>query len=390
MRNTLKEKQFLNEIRQNYSVIKINNTSYDIECIINNMTAMEPEPPDFICGENIYLEHFEVSAYKRMGNKKSKLSSVHLADKARLEKRMSNSQSIFRTSHYWTSPDRTNTRYLKENIDALILEKVQKQEDYDRKIPNAKGKHLIIELKSRCEVFLGKDGQYLDGSATEDERQHANKEFYEVYRDADFMKSLKEKYSTKWDLLLFIKEYRNYETHIFYLYCFDLKEEIIAENMKCYPDRLLQIVQGGTQVLHTRGWIGVTNIRYDIETDCSDASRRTLWNYNADTIAIDSILLHKSSHDSIYMTVDGGLQFETSQRAFAINPDVSADIMVKYIPLLLKDILLIECQGVSIKLKRDTGLETYFYSDGTNAWFRIDEKKTCLLSCTSLTNLSKL
>ena len=69
MRNASKEKQFLKDIKQNHSIVRINTTSHDIEYIINNMVTMEPEPPDYICGENIYLEHFEVTAYQRVKNK---------------------------------------------------------------------------------------------------------------------------------------------------------------------------------------------------------------------------------------------------------------------------------------------------------------------------------
>jgi len=372
MRNTSKEKQLLKDIQQNYSVIRVNNTSHDIEYVINNMIVVEPEPPDFSCGENIYLEHFEVTAYQRVENKNKKLSLAHLADEARLEKRTSNPQSIFRATHYCTPPTRTNTCYLKENIDALISEKAKRQEGYNRKFPNAKCRHLLVELKSRCEILLGRDGQYLDGSEAEDERQHDRKEFYEVYRDADFIKSLKEKYSAEWDLLLFMEESHSCE---FYLYCFDLKENIVAENMKHYPDTLTQIICGELNEVQMQGGVDVTNIRYDIETDCYDVSRNTLWNCNADTIAVDSISLHKSSHDSIYMTRDEGLQFEISQLTFAINPDVSADIMVKYIPLLLRDILLIQCQEASIKLKRNTSINDYYYSDGADALFRIDAER---------------
>ncbi|MCL2409585.1 MAG: hypothetical protein FWC96_08260 [Oscillospiraceae bacterium] len=379
MRNTSKEKQLLKDIQQNYSVIRINNTSHNIEHIINNMTVMEPEPPDFICGENIYLEHFEVTAYQRVKNKNNKLSSVHLADEAQLTKRVSNPQCVFRTTHYRTPPTRTNTFYLKENIDALISAKTQEQEKYDQKRPNAKDKHLLIELKSRCEILLGRDGQYLDGSEIEDERQHDRRELYEVYRDADFVKSLKEKYLTKWDLLLFFDESYSHGTHTFYLYCFDLKEDIVAKNMKYYPDTLTQIIHGELEIVKMQGGGAVTNIRYDIETDCYDNSRSVIWDCNADTIVVNSISLHKSSHDSIYMTSDKGLWFETSQLAFAINPDVSDDIMVKYIPLLLKDILFIECQKVSIKLRRNTFLGTYFYSNGTDALYRIDEKRSLSL-----------
>jgi len=189
---------------------------------------------------------------------------------------------------------------------------------------------------------------------------------------------LKEKYSSKWDLLLFIDEFIDHEVHIFYLYCFDLKENIIHRSMKNYPDRLFQTIQSGMQVLHMSGAIKVTNIRYDIETD-DDTIGSYLYYYSADTMTVNNMLLFKSCHDSVYMTDDKGLQFETSQRAFAINPDVDGDIMAKYVPLLLEEMLFLDCQGTFIKLKRKTLIEEFFYSNGTGTFYRIDDKNSLQL-----------
>jgi len=376
MRNTLVEKQLLQSIQQSYEIRKINDTSHDIKYIIENMTTMEPEPPDFICGENNYIEHFEVTAYKREKNKAGRLSSIHLAHEAQMKNRANSPQGVFSAAHYSTPDNRTNTRYLKENVDAIILEKTQKQEEYGRKCPRAVNRHLLIELKSRCEIILGRDGQYLDSLLEENERQEALTEFYEIYRDLNFMKTLKEKYSNKWDLLFFVEEFHNYETHIFYVYCFDLKEDIVLDNMKDYPYKLFQIIIGSTQTLCMKGGISVTNISYNIDTTHDDTLRGFFESYRGDTIMVNEIPLYKSRHDSIYMTRDKGLQFETSQLAFAINPDVNVETMVKYIPLLLKEILFLICQGTSITLGRITFIGTYFYQNGTDALFRIDDEKS--------------
>jgi len=383
MRNALKEKQLLQSILQSYEIHKINGTSHDINYVIENMTPMEPEPPDFICGEKIYIEHFEVTAYERVENKSGKLSSVHLAHESQLNNRVDSPQGVFSTAHYHTPPNRTNTRYLKENVDAIISEKTQKQEEYDSKCPSAKNRHLLIELKSQCEILLGSDGQYLDGSETENERQKAPEELYEIYRDLNFMKTLKEKYSDKWDLLLFVEEFHNLETHVFHLHCFDLKENIVLENMKDYPNKLSQIILEGMQVVHMSGGVNVTNIRYNIAPVHNDTLNGFLWSYSGDTIVVNEIPLYKSMHDSIYMTRNKGLQFETSQLAFAINPDVNVEIMVKYIPLLLKEVLFLNCQGTSIDLRRRTFIGTYFYQSGTDAFFKIDDEKSLPLKLTS-------
>lgn len=372
MRNTLEEKQLLHSIQQKYSIINLNSTSHNIDSIIKNMEIMESEPPDFIYGEDTYIEHFEVNAYQRVKKKDGKLHSVHLADEAKLKKRVNHKQSVFRATHYHTPDNRANTRYLKENVDNIISEKTKKQKEYDKKCPNVNKRHLLIELKSRCELILGSDGQYLDYEAKYDYEKNP-REFYEVYRDLCFMKALKEKYSDAWDLLLFIDEFKDCEFHIFYLYCFDLKEGILHNNMKNYPDRLFQIIKSGMQVMHMSGAINATNIRYDVETG-DDALSSFLNSYDADTMTVNNISLFKSCHDSVYTTKDKGLQFETSQRAFAINPDVESDIMAGYIPLLLEKKLILDCQGTIIKLKRKTLIEDFFYSDGTNASYRIDDK----------------
>jgi hypothetical protein len=378
MRSVSKESQLLNYIKENYEIIKLNNTSHDVEYIIKNMEIMEPEPPDFICDGDTYLEHFAATAYKRVLKKDGKYHLIHLSDEAKMNKRMSKPQSVFRTASYHTPPNKTNTRYLKENIDALISEKTQKQEIYDRKCPNAKKKHLLIELKSHCEILLGSKGQYLDSPESKYIIQDKDREFYEVYRDIEFIKTLKEKYSTRWDLLLFVDEFRDLEVHILYVYCFDLKENIIPNNMKNYPDALFQLIQVGLQSVHMGGELSVTNIFYDVDND-DDTLRSFLWSYDADKIVVDTVPLFKSHHDSIYITKDEGLQFEKSQRAFAINPDVDIDIMVKYVPLVLRDSLVLDCQGTTMQLKRKTFIGTFYYSDGENAFYRIDNENSLQL-----------
>jgi hypothetical protein len=373
MRNTLTEEELLRMIQQNYCMQKLNNTSHDIDHIVRYMEVMKPEPPDFIYCDDTYLEHFEVTAYKRVERSDGKLHSIHLADEAKLEKRINITQNIFRAANYHTPDNRTNTRYLKDNIYDIISEKTKKQAEYDRKCSTAQKRHLMIELKSRCEIILGNDGQYLDHEVEYNDKENP-KEFYEVYRDLNFMKALKDEYSSKWDLLLFIDEFIDLDIHIFNLYCFDLKEDIVHRNMKNYPDRLFQIIQSGKQVLHMSGAVNVTNIRYEIVADDDDITSSLLNSYSADTMTVSNIQLFKSCHDSIYMTKDNGLQFETSQRAFAINPDVDYDVMIKYIPLLLKDSLFLDCQGTFIKLKRRTFTDAFFFHDGTDAYYRIDDK----------------
>ena len=113
MRNTLKSEKLLQSIQQSYSVIKINNTPHDVDNIIKNMATMIQEPPDFVCGKDTYLEHFEVDAYQREEIKEGKLSSTHRSNEANMNKRASSSQSIFSTMHYSTPPSKSNTSSLR-------------------------------------------------------------------------------------------------------------------------------------------------------------------------------------------------------------------------------------------------------------------------------------
>lgn len=372
MRNTVKEEQLLKSIRQSYEIIHINTTSHDIEKIVEGLQILEQ--PDYIY-QDCYVEHFEVTAYKRTANKTGKLSSIHLAHENQMGKRIDDAQNVFGTVHYHTPPNRTNTRYLKENIKELIGEKTLKQREYNIKCPEVKNRHLLIELKSRCEIILGMDGRYLDGSETEEERKSGPTEFFEVYRDEQLMNTLKAEYSNNWDLLIFIQEYRNLETHVFYLYCFDLKSDIEPENMKKYPYKLSQIVLEGMGVLSTDCGNNVTNVRYDIKSGDS-VKRNHLWEYEGEYILVDrAIKIRKSKHDSIYISMDGGLQFETSQIAFAITPDAEPKVVSRYISLLLKPEVTVFCEGVEIKLVKKTPTNTYCMQYGKYLTYRIDEKR---------------
>ena len=129
------------------------------------MRAEVIEEPDF-CYADHYIEKFKADGYKREENVKTKkLESKNRLNIARMEKRARIPQDIFATVSYVSSKpsedNLSNTRYLKENVEKLIDSKSKKQIAYNKKLPNAKYRHLLIELEGTYEIYIGGNGEYI-------------------------------------------------------------------------------------------------------------------------------------------------------------------------------------------------------------------------------------
>lgn len=364
MKNTNDEQTFLEELKHYYQIVNINSTSHDIAHLIDNLVVFES--PDFVFGEN-YVEKFKVDNYKRQPNKKGKMASKHRSDDARLNRRVEIPQDIFCTTHYYAPDERTNTRYLKNNIEELISEKTEKQTVYATRYPNARYKHLFIELKCRSQIYTDDSGNYFSEVVSED---GLHLEYYEVYRDYNFMMQVKKQFSDCWDLLIFVDRFQNRDGQLYYLYCFDLKQEIDKNRMKQYPDRIFQIMKGAQQVYHLQGGVSTTNVRYQIAGKAG-----SIHHLDTNEININNITMTKHEFmDAVYVSEDSGFLIETSQKVCAINPDSEIWIMARYIPFLLQDKLILSYETTSIELCRVTPTCEFFYRDGDMGYFKINDK----------------
>ncbi len=366
----MSESQFLQQLQELNEIIYLNEMKYNVATIINGFTVCDP--PDFVFGEH-YAERFEVDDYKRERNKTGKLASLHLHHEQQLKERLEIPQHIFHAAHYSSPKDRTNIRYLRENIELLIADKTAKQIKYDVANPSVKYRHLFIDIRCYSEILADENGQY-SNTVVHDKQMH--REIYEIYRDLHFIESIQSKYREYWDMLLFVSYYHDMDVHKCLVHCIDLKNPLENKNMIVYPKTPFQIIKEGNQVLQIQGWISTTNVKYK-----TNNGKNPIYDTNIEQLDIEDFSLYPyHTLDSIYATEDNAFLLETSQLAMAVNPKAPPELLTKYIPHLLKKNLHMVFRGSVYILTRKTCLEEYYYEVDRCGYYRLDDKTSFRLS----------
>lgn len=372
MSNKEKDEELLKKIQRNYQINLINKTLFDVADIIDNLTIFDP--PDFVYGKH-YIEMFEANSRKmdRKGEKHKRFIDI-------MKRQVEESQSIFSTTYHNASPDLSHIDYLKENIDKGISKKTKKQRIYQEQYPAAKYKHLLIMIESRCRVLSDGKGGYFNCKQDIDGLTQEN---YQIYKDYQFMNMIKEKYSSYWNMLLFAEKWNDQ----FVISCFDLKHDLIEENMIKYPTPLLQLREGSMQTVNTKGWMKTTQIQYQYVFETPFEPLIKLTEIKEDGIMINEFKLYRSKiNPTEFSTNDGVLQIETTNLLVALNPVADIDLVKKYIAIPLQQILVIRFTGNRILLGRITPLYAYAKIQGNKIKYRLEHDKEIEVV---LDNLSK-
>lgn len=339
----LNDIDFLKEFKSSYSTYYINNSKHDVHSLISGLVFFEA--PDYV-NERDYVERFTVDAYERVSIKPQKFTSLHRTDESAMRKRANTLQNLFHTVRYSTPDNRTNTRHLKKNVRNMIAQKTQKIASYNAKYPNAVYRHLLIELDCHCRVFIDENGSFFSSAVPTDGLSTVD---YEIYRDKTFIDDLKSEFGKYWDLLLFVKRFADYGAINYFVFCVDLKQDIVNENMIAYPEKIFQIIQGGLISYKIDGGKKTRNILYSCN---DDEMKRLLFSKPPQYIKIDGVHFRKDkTHDSIYFADALPLFFELSQFSFKFDNHVDYIKLVK-IEHFLQETLTLPFDNKQIALTR--------------------------------------
>lgn len=361
MQNAITEEKFAAKIRNNCRINLLNNIRFNMAELLNNLQPLDP--PDFVYEKHIF-EKFEADAFEKFDTKYGKRASIEKRNLSRMQTRVKSPQDIFQTISFRTPLELSNTKHLKKNIDDMIEQKTQKLSQYLAAYPEGKFKNIIIELATRVEVYIDKNGNYFDKKG---DSSNLFKVKYQVYKDLNFMRSIQEKYKDHWDVIIFVEEIRIKGEAFYIIHCFDLKSEISSVKMICYPETIFQIRFGSTHCIVSK-ICSTTNIRY--MSDCIPNNFRSL---DVKSIKInDETLFKHETYDSVYVSEDGIFYFETSQLACAIDPDLQGEKLRLYVQYLIDEFLRISYDGNEYVLNRETPLSSFYVNDGEFEYFKKD------------------
>ena len=361
MQNAIAEEKFAAKIKNNCRINLLNNVRFNMAELLNNLRPLDP--PDFVCEEHIF-EKFEIDAFEKFDTKNGKRASIEKRNIGRMQARVKSPQDIFQTISFRTPLELSNTKHLKKNIDDMIEQKTQKLSQYSAAYPAGQFKNIIIELATRVEVYIDKNGNYFDKKV---DSSNLFKVKYQVYKDLNFMNRIQEKYKDHWDVIVFVEETRIKGEAFYIIHCIDLKSEISFMKMICYPETVFQIRYGSTHCIVSKNCSNI-NIRYRADNIPSNFR-----NLDVKSIKINDVTLFKhETYDSVYISDDGIFYFETSQLACAIDPDLQGEKLRLYIQYLVDEFVRISYDGNEYVLNRETPLSSFYVNDGVFEYFKKD------------------
>lgn len=366
MHRVVNEENFAAAIKDHCRINMLNNVRFNMAELLSNLKTLDP--PDFVYNEHIF-EKFEVDAYEKFETKKGKKASIEKRNVDKMQVRVNSPQNIFQTLAFRTPLEFSNTKHLKKNIEDMIEQKTKKLSKYAEAYPAGVFKSLIIEIVTRIEVFIDREGNFYDKKVDSHDLFEVK---YQVYRDKNFISKIQDKYSNKWDVIVFVEKIYIKGEEFFILNCFDLKSRVENEKMLNYPETIFQIRYGRSNCIVSRQ-CNTTNITYG--SDNLPSSVRSL---EADKVKINDVTLYKHDiFDSVYVSDDGFFYFETSQLACAIDPDLQEEKprLRLYVRYLVDNVLRLSCEGDEYVLNRKTPLSSFFASDNVNFYFKKDSKQ---------------
>lgn len=249
-----RDTEFLNELKLNYEINVMNDTTLDFDNIISLLNAPEDtqtNAPDYQF-DNGYIEKFDLSASKREKIGKKFQYTHDLSDhimKKQIDTDEKNER--FKTNYYAgdylpiENRKRTSIPNLHENLFSLIGEKTEKGKKYFTTAKNNQIKGLLINLKYNIDVFKDRDSKYVDKIIENTEK--CKKEYYQLWKNLDVINRIQKEFSQVWDIILFVRKYGDVylkgeswvQEKKYYIYAFDLNSPIQEENLIKYPNPIL-------------------------------------------------------------------------------------------------------------------------------------------------------
>lgn len=360
MNNIYDEHSFLSKIKENSEIIYLNKSRFDVRTLINNLEVVDP--PDYVYGNHI-IEKFGVDAYERVLTRKNKKKSLHLQHENEIHKLENQGDELF-SAEYYSAPDsRTHTSYLKNNLLDMIEVKVKKREGYLKKIPNAKYSSLIIEVKNEIDLYVDSNGNFIDRKVN---TNNLDKVKYMLCKDLRLISKIKSIYSSKLDFLLFVHEIGLAQKYT--IYCIDLTNELIEDNMIIYPDKLLQIRIGSLNSVRMIGKTNSINVKYKCNIDLHECDCEEIFLYG--------VKLTKSNrYSSIYVSDDEVISFQMNRLYLALNYKKEKKDFRNYIPLLCQASLKIKIANEIYNLNRITQSTEYIILREDKVYLKVNDTR---------------
>lgn len=349
MDNAKIEVEFLEKLKKSNNVSIINETKERIKDVIDNLKYMEvldkKGGPDYAYNE-YFFEKFSIDSSKREMNKNNKSFSKIKVLNNKIEKSAEYQSEIFDTLTFSENNIRTNIRYMRENLQEMIEQKIKRKERYKKNYSTGKIFGLIIEIEDYCEIYTNDKGEYF--SSIDVDTSDLIIEHYEIYRDYNLITKLRKRFSADIDIIIFVEHanFNNVEIN-----CIDLRNEIKIENMKNYPNKILQLCHGTKTIIKALQYNN-TNIQYTCHQNIEIIQNE---------IMIEGNILRITNEPNVYMDNKEMLFYESTQKKLALNPKITEKNFLKYFPILIKENIELNIQDKKYILKRVSPLMSYIH-----------------------------